>query len=52
MRGQGCRVGLLVGLGALINSYKQCQKQWSGGALAVGLVGRELGVGNFIFGRE
>jgi hypothetical protein len=47
------RAGLFSrGRGALVNTCKQCQKQWSGGALAVGLVGEELGAGNFIFGKE
>ena len=54
----GCRMGgrgSLVGqdswgrLGTLVNNCKQCQKQWSDGALTVGLVG---GAGNFIFTRE
>ena len=29
----------------LVNTSKQCQKWWSGGALAAGLVGGELGAG-------
>jgi hypothetical protein len=37
------RAGLLSrGWGALANTCKQCQKQWSGGALAVGLVGGDF----------
>jgi len=50
--GVGNRAGCWVGVGAPINKYKHCQKRWSGGALAVGLVGGELGAGNFIYGRE
>jgi hypothetical protein len=47
------RAGLLGGgWGALVNTCKQCQKRWSGGALTVGLIGGELGVGYFIFGME
>jgi hypothetical protein len=45
------RAGLL-GKGALVNICKQCQKQWSGGALAVGLVGGQLGAGNFYIWEE
>ena len=40
------------GLGASVNTCKQCQKWWSGGALAAGLIGGELGAGFFIFGKE
>ena len=36
----------------LVNTCKQCQKQWSGGALATGLIGGELVAGFFIFGKE
>ena len=34
------RVGLLCrGLGVTVNTCKQCQKWWSGGALTIGLIG-------------
>ena len=36
-------------MGALVNTCKQCQKRWLGGALTAGLVGRDFGAGFFIF---
>jgi len=51
MGGQGSLVGRdsRGRLGTLVNNCKQCQKQWSGGALTVGLI---WGAGKFIFTRE
>jgi len=45
MKGRGCIIGqgCLVGVGGSVNTCKQCQKQWPGGALTVGLVrGHEI----------
>ena len=46
------RVGLLSRGWALVNTCKQCQKWWSGGVLAAGLIGGHSGAGIFIFGKE
>jgi hypothetical protein len=37
-------------LGASVNTCKQCQKRWSGGALAVGCVGGDFGQEIVYFG--
>ena len=45
MGGRGCVIGWAIeqGLGVTVNTCKQCQKWWSGGALTIGLVGgREI----------
>ena len=53
MKSGSCDLGVFpLQLGALVNTCKQCQKWWLGGALTARPIGGELGVGFFIFGKE
>ena len=47
------RVGLLSrGWGSLVNTCKQCQKQWLSSVLTAGLIRGEFRAGFFIFGKK